>query len=244
MESVEDIPAASILEGLALDWETYGEYLRAIDAHAQGRQRRRHGRPLRAAPLRRWASAGSTRRPRPTTTSRRSPTSSTRRWRRARSASRRRARCCTASPTAASCPARGRDERRAPRDRRRARPARQGCLRGRAALRAAGRRTTRAPRPRSTGWPRSTGAPAARSRSGRAEQRRTRALQGHPRPRRRGSRDRRRAPAADHGARHRPALRPAAPHVLRPHPVVAGAAGARPRSSGSRCSTTTRVAPS
>src|SRR6187402_3283396 len=27
MESVEDIPAASILEGLAFDWETYGEYL-------------------------------------------------------------------------------------------------------------------------------------------------------------------------------------------------------------------------
>src|SRR5436190_13613169 len=31
MESVEDIPAASILEGLAFDWETYGEYLGAID---------------------------------------------------------------------------------------------------------------------------------------------------------------------------------------------------------------------
>jgi N-acyl-D-aspartate/D-glutamate deacylase len=31
MESVEDIPADSILEGLAWDWETYGDYLAAID---------------------------------------------------------------------------------------------------------------------------------------------------------------------------------------------------------------------
>src|SRR5215831_1767804 len=31
MESVEDIPAASILEGLSWSWETYGEYLQWID---------------------------------------------------------------------------------------------------------------------------------------------------------------------------------------------------------------------
>jgi len=36
MESVEDIPAASILAGLAWDWETYGEYLRSIDALPKG----------------------------------------------------------------------------------------------------------------------------------------------------------------------------------------------------------------
>jgi N-acyl-D-amino-acid deacylase len=36
MESVEDIPADSILEGLAWDWETYGEYLAAIDAMPKG----------------------------------------------------------------------------------------------------------------------------------------------------------------------------------------------------------------
>ena len=36
MESVEDIPAASILEGLAWDWETYGDYLSAIDRMAKG----------------------------------------------------------------------------------------------------------------------------------------------------------------------------------------------------------------
>jgi N-acyl-D-amino-acid deacylase len=36
MESVEDIPAGSILAGLAWEWETYGEYLRAIDALPKG----------------------------------------------------------------------------------------------------------------------------------------------------------------------------------------------------------------
>lgn len=36
MESVEDIPAASILEGCSWDWETYGDYLRAIDALPKG----------------------------------------------------------------------------------------------------------------------------------------------------------------------------------------------------------------
>jgi N-acyl-D-aspartate/D-glutamate deacylase len=36
MESVEDIPAVSILEGLAWDWETYGEYLDAIDRMPKG----------------------------------------------------------------------------------------------------------------------------------------------------------------------------------------------------------------
>ncbi len=36
MESVEDIPAGAILEGLAFDWETYGEYLGAIDRMAKG----------------------------------------------------------------------------------------------------------------------------------------------------------------------------------------------------------------
>jgi N-acyl-D-aspartate/D-glutamate deacylase len=36
MESVEDIPADSILTGLAWDWETYGDYLRSIDAMPKG----------------------------------------------------------------------------------------------------------------------------------------------------------------------------------------------------------------
>ncbi|MFN2164823.1 MAG: N-acyl-D-amino-acid deacylase family protein, partial [Anaerolineae bacterium] len=36
MESVEDIPAKSILAGLPWNWETYGEYLKAIDAMPKG----------------------------------------------------------------------------------------------------------------------------------------------------------------------------------------------------------------
>ncbi|MEZ5204581.1 MAG: amidohydrolase family protein [Acidimicrobiales bacterium] len=36
MESVEDIPASAILEGLSWEWETYGEYLDAIDPLPKG----------------------------------------------------------------------------------------------------------------------------------------------------------------------------------------------------------------
>ena len=36
MESVEDIPAESIREGVPFNWETYGEYLTAIDAMDKG----------------------------------------------------------------------------------------------------------------------------------------------------------------------------------------------------------------
>lgn len=36
MESVEDIPAASITEGMPWKWETYGEYLRALDDAPKG----------------------------------------------------------------------------------------------------------------------------------------------------------------------------------------------------------------
>src|ERR1700694_5886978 len=36
MESVEDIPAASILAGLSWEWETYGEYLGEIDRLPKG----------------------------------------------------------------------------------------------------------------------------------------------------------------------------------------------------------------
>jgi N-acyl-D-aspartate/D-glutamate deacylase len=36
MESVEDIPARSILDGLAWDWETYGDYLGAVDRLPKG----------------------------------------------------------------------------------------------------------------------------------------------------------------------------------------------------------------
>src|SRR5688572_9106163 len=36
MESVEDIPVDSILEGLSWDWETYGDYLKVIDRLPKG----------------------------------------------------------------------------------------------------------------------------------------------------------------------------------------------------------------
>ena len=36
MESVEDIPADSIMAGLAWDWESYGEYLDAVDRMPKG----------------------------------------------------------------------------------------------------------------------------------------------------------------------------------------------------------------
>ncbi len=36
MESVEDVPAASIMTGLRWDWETYGEYLAALEALPKG----------------------------------------------------------------------------------------------------------------------------------------------------------------------------------------------------------------
>ena len=36
MESVEDIPAASITEGMPWKWETYGEYLKALDGAPKG----------------------------------------------------------------------------------------------------------------------------------------------------------------------------------------------------------------
>jgi len=36
MESVEDIPSASIVDGLAWDWETYSEYLASLDRQPKG----------------------------------------------------------------------------------------------------------------------------------------------------------------------------------------------------------------
>ena len=71
MESVEDIPAASILEGLAWDWETYGEYLSAIDRMPKGLN---VGGMIGHCAIRgttRWANAASTKRRPPTTRSRR-----------------------------------------------------------------------------------------------------------------------------------------------------------------------------
>ena len=133
---------------------------------------------------------------------------------------------------------------RAPRDRRRARArTARASTRSRRASNVPAR-TTKARAPKSTGWPRSTGAPADRHLRARAEQRGARAVPQDPRPRRRRSRARRRAPPADHRARHRPALRAAAPHVLRPRRRRGRRCNRCRSTNGSPRSTTTVAAPS
>ena len=57
MESVEDIPARSILDGIPWSWETYGEYLDALDAAAEGHQRRRAWSATARSATTRWATA-------------------------------------------------------------------------------------------------------------------------------------------------------------------------------------------
>ena len=120
MESVEDIPARSILDGLPWDWETYGEYLGWLDRHAEGRERRRHGRAHGASATTRWASAASrrTRRRRADELARDVRARRRGASRPARSASRRRARCATGCPTGATCPGTFAPRRRAARVRR------------------------------------------------------------------------------------------------------------------------------
>ena len=107
MESVEDIPATSILDGLPWDWITYGEYLDGVDRLPKGINvggmvghcAVRYHVDGRAQPRR-----GARRRP---TTSRRCARSSTRPWCRRARASRPRARCSTVCPTVDPCRARG-----------------------------------------------------------------------------------------------------------------------------------------
>ena len=105
MEGVEDIPGTALAEGIRWEWESFPEYLdalermpRAIDVGDAGAARRRAR--LRDGRARREERAGHGGRHR-------------RAWRRscarasrpARSASRRRARCSTARSTASPCPA-------------------------------------------------------------------------------------------------------------------------------------------
>ena len=71
MESVEDIPRRlASSTGCRGTGTTYGEYLDARRPHAEGRQRRRHGRPLRGAPPRDGRAQPRRGARRPTTTSR------------------------------------------------------------------------------------------------------------------------------------------------------------------------------
>ena len=109
MEGVEDIPGAALAEGIRWGWETFPEYLDALDAPALRRRRRRAGAARRGARLR----DGRARRRR---TSRRPPTTSRAMAALVREAHRgRRARLldvahdrCTARSTASRCPARSR----------------------------------------------------------------------------------------------------------------------------------------
>ena len=52
MEGVEDIPGTALHEGIDWEWETFPEYLDALDAHAARARRGRAGAPRRAAGLR------------------------------------------------------------------------------------------------------------------------------------------------------------------------------------------------
>ena len=103
MEGVEDIPGTALHEGIDWEWESFPEYLDALDSTAARARHRRPGPARRAARLRAWASA-------PTTTPRDdeiAEMATARRARRSRpapSASPRRARSCTARSTG-SCPA-------------------------------------------------------------------------------------------------------------------------------------------
>ena len=51
MEGVEDIPGTALHEGIDWQWESFPEYLDALDAHAARARRRRPGaRTPRCAP--------------------------------------------------------------------------------------------------------------------------------------------------------------------------------------------------
>ena len=49
MEGVEDIPGTALHEGITWGWETFPEYLDALDAHAARARRRRAGAARRGA---------------------------------------------------------------------------------------------------------------------------------------------------------------------------------------------------
>ena len=69
MEGVEDIPGAVLHEGLAWDWESFPEYLDALDGRPLRHRRRRAGAARRAAPARDGRARRATARPRRPTTS-------------------------------------------------------------------------------------------------------------------------------------------------------------------------------
>ena len=103
MEGVEDIPGTALAEGITWGWETFPEYLDALDA-LPARARRRHAGPARRGARLRDGRAGRPQRARRSpTTSRPWPRWSAKASRPAPSASRRRARSCTRPSTASRC---------------------------------------------------------------------------------------------------------------------------------------------
>ena len=105
MEGVEDIPGTALTEGITWGWETFPEYLDALDTMPRVDGRRHAGAARRGARLR----DGRARRPQRARHPRRHRGDGRPRARGhpapARSASRRRARSCTRRSTASRCPA-------------------------------------------------------------------------------------------------------------------------------------------
>ena len=108
MEGVEDIPGAALSEGIQWGWETFPEYLDAVDARAEDARRRRAGSARRGARLRDGGARREERAGDARTTSRRWPRIVREASRPARSASRRAARSRTWRSTVSPCPARSR----------------------------------------------------------------------------------------------------------------------------------------
>ena len=110
MEGVEDIPGSALTEGITWQWESFPEYLDAIEKRALPSISAPRSRTARCAATRWVTAVPATKRP-TRTTSRRWPASSRRPSRRARSASRRHAPRATAPSTARRCPERTRPSR-------------------------------------------------------------------------------------------------------------------------------------
>ena len=104
MEGVEDIPGAALSEGIRWGWESFPEYLDAVDAHPHVRRHRHPGAARRGAGLRDGRPRRVATSPPPPTTSRPWPPSCATASGPAPSGSRPRARSPTGRSTASRCP--------------------------------------------------------------------------------------------------------------------------------------------
>ena len=227
MESVEDIPADSIMDGPGLGLVELRRVPRRGRALAQGPQRGRHGRPLRGAGPRHGRAQPERGAGRPPTTSSACAPWWTRPSAPAPSASPRHGRCCTGCPTVDRCPARG--------------PPTTSCWPSPRSWAAISGACSRPPR----GWASATTTTTPPSRaeidlladiteasgrpvtfglahSYRRDDLYRRVLEMvNEQQRGRGQRA-----APDHGPGHRHPVRPVPPHPLRPHPALEAAAPA------------------